>query len=112
MAPADTANVYGADPPEAPTDWLYGTPGTGAGNVAGNTLIVPQTKVLITIVYVRAPKQPFASLAWTVKVKLPMLVGVPDTSPAALSSNPGGNDPLEMENVYDALPPLAESVCV
>ena len=50
------------------------------GIVAGFTVIVWQP---MTSVYVRVPVQPLASVAVTVIGKLPVCVGVPDSTPVA-----------------------------
>ena len=39
-------------------------------------------------------------------------VGVPEIIPVELSVSPAGSDPAVTANVYGAVPPLAESVCV
>ena len=52
-----------------------------------------------------------ASLTRAVKVKVPVLVGVPVMAPlAALSAKPPGRDPLAIDQVYGVVPPVAESV--
>jgi hypothetical protein len=51
------------------------------------------------------------SVTWTVKLKVPMVVGVPEITPvAALSVKPVGSDPLAIDHVYGEVPPLAASV--
>ncbi len=50
------------------------------------------------------------SVTLTVKVELPGAVGVPEMTPAALSANPGGSEPLEMLQFSGATPPLAVNV--
>ncbi len=56
--------------------------------------------------YVAVPVQPFASVAVTVKVKLPCAVGVPESVPSEARSRPGGRLPVWV-NVYGPVPPLA-----
>ncbi len=46
------------------------------------------------------------SVAWTVKVNPPAVVGVPVISPVdAPSTRPGGSDPTEMEKLTGETPP-------
>ena len=43
---------------------------------------------------------PMPSLAWTVKLEVPAVVGVPVIAPVeALSDSPAGNDPVVMDQV-------------
>ena len=54
-----------------------------------------------------------ASLTWTVKLKVPAAVGVPEMAPLlGLSVRPGGRDPLATDQVYGRVPPLAVNVVV
>ena len=65
----------------------------------------------IPIVYARLPGQPFASVAVIVRLKTPVVVGVPEMTPVVgLSVRPGGSAPLETAKVYDPVPPVAETV--
>jgi hypothetical protein len=50
--------------------------------------------------------QPFASVARTVNVEVPAVVGVPAINPAAVSVSPGGSAPAVTSNVYGPAPPL------
>ena len=54
--------------------------------------------------------QPVVSVARTVKLKLPTVVGVPVNAPLDASDNPAGSAPLEMLNAYDPPPPVAVTV--
>jgi hypothetical protein len=46
-----------------------------------------------------------------VNVKIPATVGVPESTPEESSVSPFGTDPLDTENVYGAMPPIAVIVC-
>ena len=51
------------------------------------------------------------SVARTVKLKVPLAVGVPVMAPvAAFKLSPAGSEPLVIDQVYGAVPPLAASV--
>jgi hypothetical protein len=50
------------------------------------------------------------SVTFTVKVKIPPVVGVPLIAPFVDSPNPGGNDPAANDQEYGDLPPAAASV--
>ena len=52
-----------------------------------------------------------ASVAVTVKVDVPAVVGVPEMMPPLVIDNPAGSDPAVTLNVYGAVPPLAVMVC-
>ena len=53
-----------------------------------------------------------ASVTCTVKLAVPLVVGVPLISPVELFSvSPAGNEPVLMDQVYGPAPPLAVSVC-
>ena len=57
------------------------------------------------------PLRPVESTTWEVKLYVPAVVGVPVIAPVELdsASSPGGSEPLMMENVYGATPPVAVS---
>src|SRR5450756_332006 len=105
-APAVTAKVYGAVPPEAETVWLYAVVTEPSGRVAGETVIVGQA---ITIVYAWLPAQRLTSAAVIVKLKVPDVVGVPVIAPVeALRESPVGSAPVVMLYTYGETPPEAE----
>ena len=62
----------------------------------------------------RLPGQPFASVAVIVKLKMPLVVGVPEMTAvvglAGIKVRPGGSAPLEIVKVYGGVPPLAKIV--
>ena len=64
------------------------------------------TSVWVTLV----PEQPLASVARTVMEKLPLWVGVPDTTPLVDRFSPVGNVPLANEKLRGVTPPLAVNV--
>src|SRR3954469_24843225 len=78
--------------------------------VAGAAVI---TGAMLTIVIERdaRPKQPLPVAALTLKVNVPAVVGVPDSTPDAPSDRPGTGVPPASENVYGPVPPLAVSDC-
>ncbi len=53
--------------------------------------------------------QPKASVTPTMNTELPVAVGVPDNTPAALSESPAGSAPLVNANVNGATPRLVVS---
>ena len=66
---------------------------------------------MMTIVYACTPVQPFASVAVTVNVNVPAVVGVPEMRPLpVLSDSPVGSAPAVMLYVYGPVPPLAVMV--
>jgi hypothetical protein len=56
------------------------------------------------------PVQPVTSIACTVNVELPSVVGVPDNVPPESRLRPAGNVPALLVKVYPPLPPLAVMV--
>ena len=99
--PLETVKVYGPVPPVAEIVWLYGVPMTPGGSVAGFTVIMGHPGApAITIEYGLLPGHAFASVAVTVKLKVPAVVGVPEMTPVlALSVKPVGSAPLEIVKV-------------
>ena len=64
-------------------------------------------RIVIVIVYACNPVQPLASVAVTVKVNVPAVVGVPEIMPLLVSDIPGASSPAVMLKVYGTCPPLA-----
>ena len=55
----------------------------------------------------------FASVTLTVKLLVPVAVGVPEMTPVlGASDKPAGSVPAEIDQVYGAVAPLAASVAV
>jgi hypothetical protein len=51
------------------------------------------------------------SVTMTVKVKVPTVVGVPETRPVELAMlRPGGSDPAVIDQVYGGVPPVTVMV--
>src|SRR5262245_46604617 len=103
-----SAHVMAPLPPLCVNSCEYGLPAVPAGIVAGSTVIVWQ---LMTSVTARVPKQPFASVARTVIGKLPVCVGVPESTPVAvLKLRPVGSVPVS-DHVMVPTPPDCVKVC-
>ncbi len=50
---------------------------------------------------------------WTVKLEVPVVVGVPEITPVpAARVSPAGNVPLATDQVYGGVPPVAVRVAV
>ena len=62
------------------------------------------------IEYPLVPVHPCASVAVTVKLDVPMVVGIPERVPEGESVNPAGKAPAVRANEYGAVPPDAEIV--
>jgi hypothetical protein len=62
---------------------------------------------LLVVVPAAVPRE---STTWAVKLNVPAVVGVPVIAPVdGFSVNPGGSEPLVIENVYGGTPPVATS---
>ena len=60
---------------------------------------------LLVVVPAAVPRE---STTWAVKLNVPAVVGVPVIAPVdGFSVNPGGSEPLVIENVYGETPPAA-----
>ena len=67
-------------------------------------MIVPHETVME---YARLPVQLFPpSVAVTVKLEVPVAVGVPEITPPLDNPRPAGNDPTVTAYVYEPNPPL------
>jgi hypothetical protein len=53
-----------------------------------------------------------ASTTLTTNLNVPAVVGVPVMVPLLFSVNPTGNEPLLIDHVNGAVPPVAVTVCV
>jgi len=106
-APLETAKLNGGTPPVAKMVWLYATPTTPVASEAGDTLMLPQ---LTLSEYDRKPAHPALSNAATVKFTVPVVSGTPEITPAVDRFIPAGKAPPNIEKLYAATPPLAESV--
>ena len=74
----------------------------GGGVGAAATMIVKER--------LAAVKQPAASVARIVKVEVPAVVGVPESTPAAVRVRPAGSVPTVTPKEYGAVPPLPVKV--
>ncbi len=63
-----------------------------------------------SIEYARLPVQPAAAVTPIVTGNVPVAVGVPESSPPAVSESPGGKTPDVTAKVNGALPALAVNV--
>jgi len=104
--------VYGAVPPLGVNVCVYAMPTVGAGAVVGEMVSAGAFTVSVTgVVPLYGPAPVLESVAFTVMLKLPAAVGVPLSTPALESVIPLGSV-LTVVNVYGAVPPLAEKLCV
>src|SRR5205085_7823275 len=90
--PGVAGNVLGPVPPLAVTVWLYAVPCVPAGRLDGFTTSPPAALMVIENVWV--PVLPDVSVAYTVKVVVCTVVGVPEIVPELLSDRPAGSVPL------------------
>jgi hypothetical protein len=66
---------------------------------------------LIVINKAFVPDPPTMSVTLTVKLYVAAVVGVPEMTPVdALSDNPGGRAPADIDHVYGSVPPIAPRV--
>src|ERR1700745_547608 len=73
---------------------------------AGAPLVITMLKALLAVWGASAE-----SATWTVKLKVPLAVGVPVIAPVlAPNDRPPGRAPLVMAQVYGFVPPVAASV--
>ena len=82
-------------PPEAATDWLYGTPTDADGSDVGLRVIVGAA---IERRYVRhtVSEGESVSVHCISREKLPLTVGVPEINPCGVIANPVGSVPIRM----------------
>ena len=105
--PAETVHEYGADPPVAASVCEYADPAVpdGKGDAVKIVTGVGAGAIVIENAFCAEPEA--ESLAWTVKLSVPVVCGVPLISPAVLSESPPGNDPAATFHEYGAVPPEA-----
>jgi hypothetical protein len=103
--PALIAQVNGPVPPDTVGCWLSGTP---TSPVAGAKATVGLAAIAIVTALLAI--WPLASVTWTVNVKLPAVVGVPEMRPVeGPSANPLGRTPAVIDHANGEVPPLTVS---
>jgi hypothetical protein len=106
--PAASDQVYGVLPPAADRVWLYAAPTVPKGRDA--VAMDSESYTSIESGFVTAVE--FPSVAFTVKVTVPVAVGLPDMTPVVGSrDNPAGRRlPVASDQVYGVFPPAAVTV--
>jgi hypothetical protein len=80
--------------------------------LANEAVVIEGGAVTVRLSDFEAVKE-FASVTCTVKLLVPVAVGVPEITPVVgVSANPAGNVPERMDQVYGVVPPLAARVAV
>jgi hypothetical protein len=70
-------------------------------------LLILMLRALVVVCCTGLPE----SVTRAVKLKVPLVVGVPEMRPVPLLSvNPGGSEPLAIDHAYGLVPPVAASV--
>jgi len=101
--------VYGVAPPLAANVCEYAVPTEPCGN--GEAVLITRAALMVNENTFKAVA-PALSVACTVKVDVPAVVGVPPSTPAALKLRPGGGVPAVIAQfVYCVVPPLAANDC-
>ena len=84
---------------------------TKAGGMVGvviwKVMRVWREKLVVAISGVGA----VVSVTWTVKGKVPRVVGDPARVPSAVRVRPGGRTPVAIDQRYGGVPPAAARVC-
>lgn len=107
-APEATAHVYVPVPPVADRGCEYPVP-RRAGE---SDFVLIVSGLMTTIVSERVAVRPSTSVARTVNVEVPAVVGDPNSPPDELSERPAGNEPDAISHVYGLTPPVAANACV
>jgi hypothetical protein len=105
--PLASDQVYGGVPPDAVSVCEYAVPTTPLGSDVVVTLIVAGLMVMVSDAGADCDA---LSVARTVNVLDPAVVGVPEIVPP-VSVSPAGNVPLVNDQVYGGVPPDAVSAC-
>ncbi len=110
--PVPRLHVYGRTPPVAVSWVLYAELSVAPGSGLVVVIFRPLDAVLIVMLRacVDVCAGDSASVAWTVKDEVALVVGVPEITPALESANPAGSVPLATLHVYGVTPPVAASV--
>ena len=110
--PALIDQVYGAVPPDARRVCC----GYGVATVPPGSEVVVMVggagAGLMTICSDWVSERFSASTTLTTNLNVPAVVGVPVMVPLLFSVNPAGNEPLLIDHVSGAVPPVAVTVCV
>jgi hypothetical protein len=110
-APEDIDQLYGAVPPLAESVAKYAVPTCPPtkDEVVIWTGVAPAVAIAMLKLFVVLCAGELASVTLTVNEAVPAAVGVPLICPALLSVSPTGNAPEDIDQLYGAVPPLAES---
>ena len=109
--PVASENVYDGTPPVAETLALYAVPWTPFTNVV--VVIDSEGVTVIDRFAVTVCGVGLESFICTVKLVVPVAVGLPVMAPVALMVNPAGNTvPFASENVSGRVPPVAVTVAL
>jgi len=107
-APVVTAYVTVPTPPACVSvTGPYAVPAVALERLAGLTVITGQST---TSVSARVPVHPLASVAVTVKLNVPVTVGVPERTPAVVRVIPAGSAPAVTAYVTVPTPPVCVNV--
>jgi hypothetical protein len=82
---------------------LYGTPTVAAAKVV---VVITGAALIVRVKYFDLCT-PVVSVTLAAKVYVPPVVGVPDTTPAAVNATPAGNCPEASAHTYGVVPPVA-----
>ena len=85
----------------------------GIAGLAGVTVIEVRVAAATVILkpLVAVCGDPAESVTCAVKLEVPIAVGVPEMTPVALvSDSPAGSEPLDIDQLYGGVPPLAARV--
>ncbi len=107
--PVVSDQLYGGVPAAAARVAEYGTAAVASGSddvVIVSAGIIVNDSVLVAVCGVLA-----LSRTCTVKLKVPLAVGVPLKAPAEFSSKPVGNAPVVIDQLYGKTPPVAFKDC-
>ena len=92
---------------------VYPTTAPDAAEEVSAVLTITREPTSITRVTALVAVWPLASVTRTVKDVLPVVVGVPDSTPVPeASESPAGALPAEMDQVRGATPPVTSNVVV
>jgi hypothetical protein len=102
--------VYGAKPPVSATAAEYATPFWAVGS---DVVLIDIADTTIESAFVPVPAVGVVeSVTLTVKLNVPVVVGVPVIAPVeAFSERPLGNEPVVIDHAYGVTPPEAATDC-